>query len=378
MRAAPAAFGPGDTVTFTLELRGPSLAVGGAFITSGNVGTVRAGTGLSTLGQGLAHSSPRAAQDGVVSFTFAWQAPATPGTVHFSVAALAGNGSGTSSGDSPAFGEFGWTYGCEGVPSYVDLDRDGYGMKSLGTRLHCEGEPATAGFADRDGDCDENDEKAHPGGAEVCNKKDDDCDGEVDEGAEPVEQWPDADGDGFYSVARGAAKIGCGNVVGYAASGGDCDDLNAAVHPRAVETCNERDDNCDGDVDERVRPQCGAGWCARYSSTCSALDCRPGEPREESCNSFDDDCDGELDNGVCAAPSGGSNVGGSGNGGASAAGGSVSTGGAPLASPPAAGDVGRDASGCGVGRGSGRSGALWLLLALTILRTLVRPRSRSA
>jgi hypothetical protein len=260
----------------------------------------------------------------------------------------------------------------------VDLDRDGYGMKSLGTRLHCEGEPAAAGFSDRDGDCDENDEKVNPGGAEVCNKKDDDCDGQVDEGAEPVEQWPDADGDGFYSARTGTPKVGCGNVKGYAASGGDCDDLDPAIHPSAVETCNERDDNCDGDVDERVRPQCGVGWCARYSPTCSAQDCRPGAPRTESCNAFDDDCDGELDNGVCSSSSGGSSVGGGGSNGTTSTAGSVSSGGASLPAPPAGNDVGRDASGCAVGRVSGWSGALWLLMGLIVVRALVRPQSRSA
>ncbi len=31
---------------------------------------------------------------------------------------------------------------------------------------------------------------------------------------------------------------------------GDCDDGHAAVHPGATETCNHRDDDCDGVVDE--------------------------------------------------------------------------------------------------------------------------------
>ncbi|KAB2885940.1 MAG: hypothetical protein F9K40_22225 [Kofleriaceae bacterium] len=41
---------------------------------------------------------------------------------------------------------------------------------------------------------------------------------------------PDADGDGFMWCH-------------------ECDDNDAAVHPGATETCNLRDDNCDGRVD---------------------------------------------------------------------------------------------------------------------------------
>ena len=219
----------------------------------------------------------------------------------FDVAAVAGNGNGASSGDSPGFQRFQWVFGCTGRSFYLDLDRDGFGAKALGARLACLGEPAPEGFAAEDGDCDENDEKVHPGATEVCNKKDDDCNGEVDEGAPPVQMWPDADGDGYYAQQSGTPKTGCGNVPLYAALGGDCDDLDAAVHPRAEEACNNRDDNCDGDVDEKARPQCGVGWCARYSSSCDVADCRPGPPDVEKCNAFDDDCDGVIDNDACAA-----------------------------------------------------------------------------
>ena len=111
--------------------------------------------------------------------------------------------------------------------------------------------------------------------------------------------WPDGDGDGYYTFQTGTPKMGCGNIAGYAARGGDCDDRDAAVHPGATEICNLKDDNCDGQIDERVRPTCGVGWCARYSPTCNPADCVPGPPAQETCNSFDDDCDGEIDNGAC-------------------------------------------------------------------------------
>jgi hypothetical protein len=222
------------------------------------------------------------------------------------VAALAANGNNASSGDAPGLANFSWTFGCSARELYADLDRDGYGSVDVGHRLGCTGDPPPPGFAALPGDCDENDERVRPNAVEVCNGRDDDCDGLVDEDAAPVMVWPDADGDGYYPQQAGEPKLGCGNLPGYAPNPGDCNDADAAIHPGTPETCNGRDDDCDGQVDELVRPQCGLGWCARYSTTCDPTDCHAGPPALELCNRFDDDCDGEDDNGACLAAMGGS------------------------------------------------------------------------
>ncbi len=80
-------------------------------------------------------------------------------------------------------------------------------------------------------DCDDSDASVNPGAAEVCDGKDNNCDGNVDEGF-------DADGDG------------------YTICGGDCDDSNPAVNLGATEgpfedpTCSDGLDNdCDGAID---------------------------------------------------------------------------------------------------------------------------------
>ncbi len=252
-----ATFNPGDLVTFTLTIKWSSIRVGGAFITTGGVGTLQAlaGEGLAVNAQGLTHTAPKAAVGGAVTFRFGWQAPSKPGAVDVQVAALAGNGNNASTGDSPGGGEFQGVFGCPATTFYLDLDRDGYGAKNLGTRLGCLGDPAPTGFATMDGDCDENNEMVHPGATEVCNLRDDDCNGQTDENAPPVMMWPDGDGDGYYGVQAGTPKLGCGNTPGYATRGGDCDDKDAAIHPGATELCNNKDDNCDGQIDERVRPR---------------------------------------------------------------------------------------------------------------------------
>ena len=57
-------------------------------------------------------------------------------------------------------------------------------------------------------------------------------------GAGDSAEAPDADGDGYLSGAD------------------DCDDADGSVHPGASESCNARDDDCDGEVDEEA----GAPW----------------------------------------------------------------------------------------------------------------------
>ncbi len=98
----------------------------------------------------------------------------------------------------------------------------------------------------------------------------------------------------------------------------DCDDDNAAVNPRAVELCNDIDDDCDGDVDEdlggtyyRDVDEDGFGDAAAVQTACEApegyvdngADCDdtdgdvfPGA--EETWNGTDDDCDEETDEGL--------------------------------------------------------------------------------
>ncbi|MCK6528195.1 FG-GAP-like repeat-containing protein [Myxococcota bacterium] len=107
-------------------------------------------------------------------------------------------------------------------PFHPDADGDGFGDPSTGT-LACEAPPGHLADAT---DCDDDDASVHPGAADTCgDARDEDCDGEVDEGE-------DADGDGAAS---------CGD---------DCDDDDPAVHPGAGETCDGADQDCDGKVDE--------------------------------------------------------------------------------------------------------------------------------
>lgn len=145
------------------------------------------------------------------------------------------------------------------------------------------GDGAANADADRDGspaavDCDDNDSAVHPGAAEVCNGKDDDCSGKIDEGF-------DSDGDGFAMCAAFGKPA-------------DCNDADPAVNPGAAEVCNAKDDNCNGKVDEDFdKDNDGFTTCARGNvpADCDDTDdkIRPGAI--ETCNAKDDNCDGLVD-----------------------------------------------------------------------------------
>jgi hypothetical protein len=306
LSSAPATFAPGSRVELTLSIIG-GYANGGAYVSSGDVGDLQAiaNQGLTEVSGGLVHNQPKPGSGGAVQFRFAWVAPATPGAVRFSIFALGGDGNGRSSGDSGIDGTFDFVYGCSGTTYYLDGDGDGVGRADF-AMLGCADAPPMA-YVEATGDCDDYRKTVYPAATELCNMIDDNCDGSVDENAVPVELWPDADGDGYYDARTekvGEPKIGCSGLKGWAAEAGDCRPADKTVHADATEVCNNVDDDCDGDVDERVRPTCGEGWCRREAPGCDLEYCTPGEPTPEKCNFLDDDCDGATDEGTDLCPTG--------------------------------------------------------------------------
>ncbi|MCB9744554.1 MAG: FG-GAP repeat protein [Alphaproteobacteria bacterium] len=134
----------------------------------------------------------------------------------------------------------------DAVLYYLDHDRDGWG-NSEATRLSCV---QLEGWSEVGGDCDDWDPNNRPYADELCDGVDNDCDGLVDgedaDGPDPVEWFPDEDGDGYGD--EGAAPIfDCAGPEGWVSVGGDCDDGEPAKNPGEAEVCSDGLDNdCDG------------------------------------------------------------------------------------------------------------------------------------
>lgn len=123
---------------------------------------------------------------------------------------------------------------------YPDVDGDGFG-DTLGGIAACSPPP---GYVPTPGDCDDHNPGAHPGAPEVCNGRDDDCNGGVDDQAIDMRPyWPDLDDDGWGGPA---SVLACVRPPDYVDTSGDCDDGDAATWPGAPQTCDEEDRDCDG------------------------------------------------------------------------------------------------------------------------------------
>lgn len=138
-----------------------------------------------------------------------------------------------------------------------DNDNDGYEDISLGGT-----------------DCNDDDDTVYPGAPETCDDRDEDCDGQVDEGTSCV----DDDGDG------------------YSEADGDCDDENANSYPGAPELADGEDNDCDGIVDDGTEfgDDDGDGY-SEVDGDCNDADAAISPSATEVCDSVDNNCDTQID-----------------------------------------------------------------------------------
>ena len=197
---------------------------------------------------------------------------------------------------------------------YIDHDADGFGSSDY-TLAACA---QPSGYVDNDQDCDDNAEQAFPGGVEVCDGLDNDCDGNIDpaSASDAATWYADNDSDGFGDPST--TQIACEEPTGYSADASDCDDSDADVNPDGTELCDGQDNDCDGDTDEDSAADAST-WYIDYDSDgygsssyslrgceapsgyvstttdCDDTDSSVNPVASEVCDGVDNDCDGVTD-----------------------------------------------------------------------------------
>lgn len=112
------------------------------------------------------------------------------------------------------------------------------------------------GFTTCSGDCNDNNPAINPATQEVCNGVDDDCTGAIDD-------WSGLCASGYScgGIAGCIQQCSDSDGDGYTTCNGDCNDLNAAIHPGAAEVCNNLDDDCSGGTIDAGATCSNGGQC---------------------------------------------------------------------------------------------------------------------
>jgi len=124
---------------------------------------------------------------------------------------------------------------------FLDNDGDGFGDDTQSI-IACT---PPNGYVTNGIDCNDNDADIFPANYEICDGKDNDCNGQTDECCETYYIDNDEDGYGGNTTIQS-----CIQLFNYVTNNSDCNDNNSAVFPNATEACDNLDNNCNSQIDE--------------------------------------------------------------------------------------------------------------------------------
>jgi hypothetical protein len=171
------------------------------------------------------------------------------------------------------------------------------------------------GYTSEDGDCDDQNDLIYPGGDEICDGVDNNCDEQIDEDV-MLTFYLDQDNDGFGDPNE--TLLACEIAEGYVSNGSDCNDQEPTAHPGAEEICDGLDNDCNEEIDEDVQgtffidadgdgfgdPDQPLEQCiqdvglSEVSGDCNDTDPAISPVAYDICDGVDNNCDGAIDEDV--------------------------------------------------------------------------------
>ncbi|MDQ3265824.1 MAG: putative metal-binding motif-containing protein [Myxococcota bacterium] len=193
-----------------------------------------------------------------------------------------------------------WTCSSENLTWYPDSDGDGRGQQD-GTGIVSSACGGPSGmWAPNALDCDDTRANVYADAPELCDGRDNSCEGATDEGFNlnavctgegscagstacevdggtrcdspaPTVGYPDVDLDGHGAADAGTLALCGAPTAGQSSTNDDCRDSLATVYPGAPELCDSYDNDCDGTVDEDL----GLTTCTAAGNCSGTERCTP-------------------------------------------------------------------------------------------------------